>query len=59
MKNKFFKILSTNICCVMFSILIPTYVPQDNKIVLSTISAHETSISVYQIIDLPYPHAKP
>lgn len=54
MKNKFVKILSTGVCCIIVSVLLSSYLPQNNKIALTTISTHETSIIASVNIDPPY-----
>lgn len=54
MKNKFVKILSTGICCIMFSVLLSSYLPQKNKIALSAILTSKTSISSSMHEDPPF-----
>lgn len=52
MKNKFVKTWSLGICCIMFSVLVSSYLPQNNKISLNPIPTYK--IVINQFVDPPY-----
>lgn len=52
MKNKFVKTLSLGIACIMFSVLISAYTPQDNATALAAISTQQTII--VPLMDPPF-----
>ena len=52
MKNKFIKTLRLGLVCLMFSVLISIYTPQNNRITLTPISTHKPTIN--QIMDPPF-----
>ena len=53
MKKKFIKCLNLGICCIMFSALISSYIPQSDTISLSYNSKHITN-SILATDDPPF-----
>ncbi|MBZ9626093.1 MULTISPECIES: hypothetical protein [unclassified Clostridium] len=51
MKNKLVKLLSTGICCIMVSLLISTYIPQNSTVALGSNSIAKSSGTI--LIDDP------
>ena len=54
MKNKLIKMLNVGLCCIMCSIILSTYLPQNNKIVLSITIPTHTNINMSKNIDPPF-----
>ena len=51
MKNKLVKFLSSGICCIMVSLLISTYIPQNSTVALGSNSIAKSSGTI--LIDDP------
>jgi len=59
MKNKLIKMLNVGLYCIMVSIILSTYLPQNNKIALSITIPTHTSINISKDIDPPFGRVSP
>lgn len=59
MKNKLIKVLNVGLYCIMFSVILSIYLPQNNQIALSITNPTHTRINMSKDIDPPFGRMSP
>lgn len=54
MKNKLIKMLNVGLYCIVFSLILSTYIPQNNKMALAITIPTHTNINTPLNIDPPF-----